>query len=168
MPLALVFIASPSLLILCSPYAETLKPAIPPITACVTLFLGWGFAIHQNNENLFKSETIKHKDKLISLVEDFFDLFFEKLENRKISEQKLLIFVTDKISNLEFKNSVQQKVYGKKAILFLSDESLAKLRMVWRFEAKDYEKQERELQDLKECVLQEIENNYIKWLKQIK
>jgi len=30
---------------------------------------------------------------------------------------------------------------------------------------KDYEKQEQKLQDLKEDILQEIENNYIKWLK---
>ena len=143
----------PAVLILLSPYSEILKPAIPPITACFTLLLGWGFTIHQNAENFFKAETIKHKDKLITLVEKFFDDFFEMLESRKISE------------NIEFKNSIQQKIYGQKAITFLSDEYIARLRMVWLFENQNYEKHEQKLQELKEDILQEIENNYIKWLK---
>lgn len=165
--IALVIVPLPAALILLSPepYSALFKPAIPPITACFTLLLGWGFTIHQNAENFFKAETIKHKDKLISLIEYFFDEFFEKLENRKISEQKLRTFVTDRVSNLEFKNSIQQKIYGKKAVTFLSNESLSKMRMAWKLEGNDYEKQERVLQDLKEDLLQEIENNYIKWLK---
>ena len=143
---ALIVVPLPAVIILLSPYSTTLNPAIPPVTACFTLLLGWGFTIHQNSENFFKE-------------------FFEKLEDRKISETKLRAFVTDRISNIEFKNSIQQKIYGKKAVVFLSDEYLAQLRMVWQFETKDYEKQEQKLQDLKEDILQEIENNYIKWLK---
>lgn len=162
---ALIVVPLPAVIILLSPYSTTLNPAIPPVTACFTLLLGWWFTIHQNSENFFKAETIRHKDKLITLVEKFFDDFFEKLEDRKISETKLRAFVTDRISNIEFKNSIQQKIYGKKAVVFLSDEYLAQLRMVWQFETKDYEKQEQKLQELKEDILQEIENNYIKWLK---
>ena len=163
--IALIIVPLPAVLILLSPYSEILKPAIPPITACFTLLLGWGFTIHQNAENFFKVETIKHKDKLITLVEKFFDDFFEMLESRKISENKLRSFVTDRISNIEFKNSIQQKIYGQKAITFLSDEYIARLRMVWLFENQNYEKHEQKLQELKEDILQEIENNYIKWLK---
>ena len=162
---ALIIVPLPAVLILLGPYSETLKPAIPPITSCFTLLLGWAFSMHQNYENFFKAETIKHKDKLIILIEKFFDDFSEKLENRRISEQKLLAFVTDRISNIEFKNSIQHRIYGKKAVIFLPDKYLAQLRMVWKFENQDYEKQEKKLLELKEDILQEIENNYIRWLK---
>lgn len=162
---AILIIVSPAILILCLPILGEFKPLIPTFTASMTLLLGWLFTSYQNWMNFFRSETIKHKDKLLTLVEDFFDDFIEKLEERSFNEQERISFIKDRISSLEFKHSIQQKIYGKKAIIFLSNETFAKLRMLWKIDETDHKKHKRQLQDLKEDVLQEIENNYILWLK---
>lgn len=164
---ALIIVPLPTVIILffLQEHSEILKFAISSITASLTLLLGWIFTTNQNIENFFRSETIKHKEKLISLIEKFFDDFVEKLESRTFTEQDRVIFVNDKVSDLEFKHSIQQKIYGKKAVVFLSDESFAKLRMVWQMNGDDFKKHKRHLQDLKDDILQEIENNYIQWLK---
>ncbi|WGE67688.1 hypothetical protein NYR77_01280 [Actinobacillus equuli subsp. haemolyticus] len=164
---ALLSILAPTSVIILIPSAECLKPFIPTITACITLLLGWFFTTYNNNENFFKSETIKHKDKLVAMIEDFFEDFLEKLKSRTVSDEDRESFVSDKITNLEFKHSIQQKIYGKKAVIFLSDESFVKLRMVWQLENIEYKKQKRKVQELKDEILQEVENNYIKWLKGI-
>lgn len=163
--LAVCLVPFPAVFISLTPSLRDLIPAIPTITACITLLLGWLFTSYQNSINFFRSETVKHKDKLISSIENFFDDFIEKLESRTFTEQERSIFVSDKVSNLEFKHSIQQRIYGKKAIVFLSDETFAKLRMIWQIDDKDFKKQKRQIQELKDDVLQEIENNYIKWLK---
>lgn len=163
--IAIILIISPALIILSIPAACGLRPTIPTITACITLLLGWAFTYYQNSINFFRAETVKHKDKLISLVEELFDDFIEKLESRTFNEQERITFINDKVSNLEFKHSIQQKIYGNKAVIFLSDSTFANLRMMWKYDEEDYKKHKRKLQDFKEDTLQEIENNYINWLK---
>lgn len=54
--IALLIVPLPALgilLIIPEPYAQIFKPAITPITACITLLLGWGFTMHQNAESFF-------------------------------------------------------------------------------------------------------------------
>lgn len=163
--IALLLVPLPAIIILLTDCCGVLKPAIPPITASLTLLLGWSFTTYQNSINFFRAETVKHKDKLISLLEDFFDDYIEKLADRKLTEEELRAFLRDKISNIEFKHSIQQQIYGKKAVLFLSNETFSHLRRISEMINKDYKEQKRVLQELKENSLQEIENNYIKWLK---
>lgn len=123
------------------------------------------FSLYLNHSTFQRGEIIKNKDKLVSLLESFFDDLLELISKRETTEEDIENLITDRVVEIELKTKQIQRVFNKH-VFFLSDDVITKLKSepIDIFE-KDYKDIRYSLIKLKKETLENIDLNYENWLK---
>lgn len=145
----------------------TTEQLITAIASSLITAVGWFFSLHLNYSTFQRGEIIKNKDKLVSLVEVFFDDLSHLLEKKQTKEEDIENLITDKVAEIELKNQQVKRVF-KKNVIFISDEMIVKLNSdpidIFHLEYSDAK---TKLYQLKKQILADIDAKYEKWLSSL-
>lgn len=145
----------------------TTEQLIAAIASSLITAVGWFFSLYLNHTTFQRGEIIKNKDKLVSLVEEFFEELIDLLEKRKTTESDVENLITVKVAEIELKNQQIKRVF-KKDVMFLSDRMIADLSSspIDIFQ-RDYNDAKSQLFQLKKQVLSDIDTKYETWLGEL-
>lgn len=142
-----------------------LAELISAIAASGITAIGWIFTFQLNKATFQRSEIIKNRDKLVQLIEKFFDELFELFEKRATTEQDIENFITDKVPEIESKTYQIKRIFKKNNVVFLSNEMLARLQSEpLDIFAGEHAESKGKLQSMKKQALAEIDKLYEEWL----
>ena len=143
----------------------TTEQLITAVASSLITAVGWIFSLQLNYSAFQRSEIIKNKDKLVSLIEKLFDGLQPLYEKRETTEKDIELFITNQVTELSLKKDQIERVFRKK-VCFLSDGTLAKLQSepidILALECSVHKEK---LSILKKDVLSEIDTLYEEWLK---
>ena len=126
--------------------------------------VGWIFSFQLNKTTFQRSEIIKNRDQVVSLVESFFNDLIPFFDKRETTEKD----ITDKIPEVENKVNQIQRVFKKHGIAFISAEKLALLQSEpLNIFGGDHKQAKNKLQVLKKNILSEIDTVYEAWLSSL-
>ncbi len=144
-----------------------LKESLVVFTSAAITASGWYFSAYLNHRSFERSEFIKNKDKITSLIENFFDELEELVSKRETSEKDIDDFVSSKTAELSLKAEQLKRVF-KSEIRFLSTQKITELQNTpIDLFSQNYKEQIEELKKLKRSTLEEIDEHYEKWLKSL-
>lgn len=155
-----------------------LKDSAVVLASSVITATGWYFSSHLNHRSFERSEFIKNKDKVISLVDEFFNELRELFEKKDTSIEELEAFVADKTAKLSLKVSQLDRIFNS-PVRFLSDDKITKLQnepidMFIKLRSMPiseltqvHETQKSFFIALKGEISQEIEDRFEEWLKNL-
>ncbi|EKO3688327.1 hypothetical protein P0F39_003273 [Vibrio metschnikovii] len=123
--------------------------------------LGWVFVLAVNIVGFRRAELSRIKDKVVGQVEKLFSEIEDKISDRGCSEAKLDDLLTNKVTLIEFRVNQFEK---KSGMTLLSADTISGMRdkpFDWLVETGNFK---RTISDFEYSILEEIENNYSKWL----
>lgn len=130
--------------------------------------VGWIFSYQLNKTTFQRSEIIKNRDQVVSLVESFFNDLIPFFDKRETTEKDIEDFITDKIPEVENKVNQIQRVFKKHGIAFISAEKLALLQSEpLNIFGGEHKQAKNKLQVLKKNILSEIDTVYEAWLRSL-
>ncbi len=137
------------------------------ISSSIITAVGWAISSYLNTRTFKRSEIIKNKDCIINLIDDFFGELSELVEKRSTSIDDVEKFITTKVTIIELKANQLEKIFNE-TCQFISNESLTKLRSkpidIFDNNHSSYKELNKQLNELRDDIYQDIENNYSNWL----
>ncbi|AXP41819.1 TPA: hypothetical protein ACPG2T_000766 [Haemophilus influenzae 10810] len=138
------------------------------LASSIITAVGWSISSYLNTRSFKRSEIIKNKDFITNLIDTFFRELLELVEKRSTSIDDIENFITTKVTTIELKANQLEKIF-KENCQFISNESLTKLRSspidIFEDSHSDYKELNRQLNELRNEIYQDVENNYNSWLK---
>lgn len=123
--------------------------------------LGWAFVLAVNIVGFRRAELSRIKDKVVTQIEALFSDLEGKVSDRGCSESKLDDLLANKVTLIEFRVNQFEK---KSGMTLLSSKTISDMRdkpFDWLVETGNFK---RTISDFEYSILEEIENNYSKWL----
>ena len=144
-----------------------LKESLVILASSAITATGWYFSSYLNHRSFERSEFIKNKDKLTSLVDTFFDELNELMAKKETDLEEIEAFVANKTAELSLKASQLERVFNSN-VRFLSDNKITELqnKPIDIF-TKPYRIQKVVQKELQASVLEEIDCLYENWLKSL-
>ncbi|KNE85437.1 hypothetical protein [Aggregatibacter aphrophilus] len=138
------------------------------ISSSVITAVGWSISSYLNTRSFQRSEIIKNKDHITNLIDALFRELLELAEKRSTSIEDIDNFITTRVTIIEFKANQLEKIF-KENCQFISNESLTELRSkpidIFENSHSNYKELNQQLNQLKNSLYQDIEDNYNSWLK---
>ncbi|MDE8034630.1 hypothetical protein NYR75_02825 [Actinobacillus equuli subsp. haemolyticus] len=126
--------------------------------------VGWSVSSYLNNRSFLRGEFIKNKDKLTSLIDEYFKELNTLFEAVKTTEQDVEDYISDHAEDIRLKAEQIHRVFSGD-VRFLSAKSCNSLISEPLDYFSDHLTRNEKLQQFKKQILAEIDTLYEEWLK---
>ena len=128
--------------------------------------VGWTVSSYLNNRSFLRGEFIKNKDKLVSLIDEYFKDLSELFARVQTTEKEIENYITDHAEEIKLKAEQIKRVF-KHDVRFLSENSCDLLTSNPSEFFEDHQARCEKLTLFKKNIMAEIDRLYEEWLEKI-